>query len=177
MLGTAETKRRGPMTPANPGGAINMRPPYRLADDTVIVLTGPDEAVRDAVHDKAWRASIGLGHGTRPLFVPRPLFAEYGELLELDTTAVSEARGCVFVNGWSWDYPDLRPLHDLVPSLIMVASGEASVGMAPYLRDLAWTEAPAMHAQGDCGQVGEALYSEMFRLGLLAPRQADGRRR
>jgi hypothetical protein len=119
------------------GGAVDPRPPYRLETGTVVVLTGPDRDVRDAVFDQAWRASIGLGHGTRSLFVPRPLFVEYGELPQLDHAAVVEAHCCLLINGWSWDHPDVGAPRYLVPSLIVVASVDSTSGMASYIRRIA----------------------------------------
>lgn len=150
-------------------GAIDLRPPYRLAPGTVVVLTGPDSAVRDTVYDQAWRASIGLGHGTRPLFLPRPVFATYAELPYLEASELAEARGCLLINGWSWDYPDLGTPDDVSPSLVVAVTGVDGSAPSPQLPQ---TGAAALQVSGDAGQVGEAMYGEMFRLGLMAPRLA-----
>jgi hypothetical protein len=162
------------MAPPTFGSEVDLRPPYRLAPGTVVVLTGPDRGVRAEVHDKGWRASIGLGHGSSPLFVPKPLFVEFDELPDLSPAAAFEAKGCLFINGWTWDHPG-QPEPQVVPSLIGVVSGEADAGMAPYFRHLATTDAPAIYLPGDCGAVDEELYAEMFRRGLMSPRLIGGR--
>jgi len=140
---------------------MNLQMPFHIEPGTFIVIDGPKDCGAETQIDKMWRATHGLGHGTKRLFERVPVFTERPDLPEQEAA--------------HWDRVVAPELAD-GGSVFMQGRYVTNAGQPPTVIFIVNPDRPCRGDEvpllGHDGEVGESLFAELSHRGLYGARSS-----